>query len=135
MALSSFWIPFLRDELKADGNTILIGHSSEAIATMRFAEQWPLLGSMLVAAYDTDLGMEQEKQSGYFDNPWDWKKIKDNQQWITLFASQDDPWIPSEQPRYIHQQLNCVYHEYKGQGHFGGAYCKPTFSELSQVII
>ncbi len=135
LARSSFWIPFLRDELKADENTILVGHSSGAIAAMRFAEQWPVLGSVLVAAYHTDLGMEKEKQSGYFDKLWDWTKISNNQQWVTLFASQDDPWIPIEQPRYIHQQLNCEYHEYKDQGHFGGDYCKSTFQELSQVVI
>lgn len=135
LARASFWIPFLIHELKADENTILIGHSSGAIAAMRLAEKQPILGSILVGAYHTDLGMEKEKLSGYFDIPWDWKSIERNQQWVSLFASQDDPWIPIEQARYIHKQLNCEYHEYKKDGHFGGDYYKPIFPELSQVVI
>ncbi len=46
--------------------------------------------------------------------------MRNNQQWTVLFASQDDPWISIEEPRYIHKMLNCEYHEYKNEGHFGG---------------
>lgn len=135
LARASFWIPFICNELKADENTVLIGHSSGAIAAMRFAERQAILGSVLVGAYHTDLNMEKEKQSGYFDEPWNWESIRKNQQWIALFASQDDPWIPIEEARYIHLQLNCEYHEYKNEGHFGGDYYKPTFPELSYAVI
>lgn len=135
LARATSWIPFLLNELKADENTLLIGHSTGAIAAMRLAERQPILGSVLIGAYHTDLGIEKEKQSGYFDTPWNWENIRRNQQWIALFASQDDPWIPIEQARYIHTQLNCEYHEYKNAGHFGGDYYKPTFSELSYAVI
>ena len=135
LARAEYWIPFLLNDLKADENTILIGHSSGAIAAMRIAEKQRILGSVLVGAYHTDLNMETEKQSGYFNSVWDWKSIKDNQQWTILFASQNDPWISVEEPRYIHSQLDCEYHEYKNDGHFGGDYFKPTFPELSHAII
>ncbi|ARG99593.1 RBBP9/YdeN family alpha/beta hydrolase [Legionella micdadei] len=134
LARASFWIPFLLNELQADENTLLVGHSSGAIAAMRFAEKYPLLGSVLVGAYYTDLNMEKEKLSGYFDSPWNWNNIRNNQQSITLFASQDDPWISIDEPRFIHKQLNCEYHEYTNQGHFGGDYEKLTFPELSLAI-
>lgn len=135
LARASIWLPFLRDELKADEHTVLIGHSSGAIAAMRFAERQPILGSILVAAYHTDLGMEKEKLSGYFDSSWNWENIKKNQQWISLFASQDDPWISIDHPRHIHLQLNCEYHEFKNEGHFGGDYVKSTFPEITHTII
>lgn len=135
LARESYWIPFLGDELKVDHETILVGHSSGAIAAMRFAEQFTILGSILVGAYHTDLNMETEKQSGYFSRPWDWEKIRNNQKWISLFASDDDPWIPIEQARHIHQCLNCEYHEYKNQGHFGGDYIKEAFPELTLSIL
>jgi uncharacterized protein len=135
LARESYWIPFLVNDLKADENTILIGHSSGAIAAMRLAEKQRILGSILVGAYHTDLNMETEKQSGYFDRAWDWKAIQDHQQWIVLFASQDDPWIPIEEPRHLHVNLNCEYHEYTHEGHFGGDYFKPTFPEITQAII
>lgn len=135
LARETFWIPFLLDELKVDHNTILVGHSSGAIAAMRLAEKHKILGSVLVGAYHTDLGMETEILSGYFNRPWQWDKIKQNQQWTVLFASQDDPWIPIAEPRYLHQQLNCEYHEYKNQGHFGGDYFKQDFPELTLAIL
>jgi predicted alpha/beta hydrolase family esterase len=135
LARSSFWIPFLINDLKADENTILIGHSTGAIAAMRLAEKQLILGSVLVGAYYTDLDLQKEKQSGYFDTPWDWKSIQKNQKWSILFASQDDPWVPIKQARYIHMHLNCEYHEYKNEGHFGGDYYKENFSELSCAVI
>ncbi len=135
LARESYWIPFLREELKAGSDTVLIGHSSGAIAAMRFAENHQLLGSILVGAYHTHLGVEAEKQSGYFDRPWEWDKIKKNQKWISLFASSDDPWIPIEEARNIHAKLDCEYHEYKNQGHFGGDYFKSTFPELTLSVL
>ncbi len=135
LARASVWLPFLLKELEVDENTVLVGHSTGAIAAMRLAEEHQILGSVLVAAYHTDLEMEKEKQSGYFDKPWNWESIKNNQHWIALCASQDDRWVPITQARHVQQQLNCEYHEYKDQGHFGGDYLKETFPELSQIIL
>ncbi|WP_341792077.1 alpha/beta hydrolase [Rickettsia endosymbiont of Gonocerus acuteangulatus] len=102
---------------------------------MRFAEQYPILGSVLVGAYHTDLDMEKEKLSGYFSRPWNWEKIRSNQKYISLFASEDDPWIPIDYARYLYKHLNCEYHEYKNQGHFGGDYTKKEFPELTLSIL
>ena len=135
LARAQYWLPFLKDDLKVDDKTILVGHSSGAIAAMRIAEEMPILGSVLVGTYYTDLDMEAEKQSGYFETPWNWEAIKNNQQWTIIFASQDDPWIRVEEPRYIHNKLQCEYHEYTNQGHFGGDYHKPEFPELVQAIL
>lgn|SRR3990167_2131941 len=135
LARYDYWIPFLKNEIKVDNNTILIGHSTGAVAAMRIAESQPILGSVLVGVYHTNLGMEKEIQSGYFDKPWNWNAIKKNQQWTIIFASQDDPWIHIDEPRFIHSKLNCEYHEYRDQGHFGGDYSKPDFPELSQFVL
>ncbi len=135
LARESHWIPFLLKELQVDENTILVGHSSGALAAMRLAEKHKIWGSVLVGAYHSDLDMETERLSGYFSRSWDWEKIVENQKWISLFASEDDPWIPIDEPRFIHTQLNCEYHEYKNQGHFGGDYFKAEFPELAFVIL
>ncbi|KJV92367.1 RBBP9/YdeN family alpha/beta hydrolase [Rickettsia bellii] len=135
LAREFYWIPFLHDEIKVDDQTILVGHSSGAIAAMRLTEQYPILGSVLVGAYHTDLDMEKEKLSGYFSRPWNWEKIRSNQKYISLFASEDDPWIPIDHARYLHKHLNCEYHEYKNQGHFGGDYTKKEFPELTLSIL
>lgn len=134
LARESYWVPFLRDNLKADEQSILVGHSSGAIAAMRLAETDKLLGSVLVGAYHTDLGMSTEKESGYFNRLWNWEPIVKNQQWIIQFASINDPWIPIEEARFVHKKLNTEYHEFMDQGHFGGDYNKPTFPELFEAL-
>lgn len=135
LARESYWIPFLKDELLADENTILIGHSSGAIAAMRYAEKQRIFGSVLVGAYHTHLNMETEKVSGYFDRPWDWETIRKNQHWIGVFASTNDPWIPIEEARFLQKHLRPDYFEFHEKGHFGGDYYKPTFSELVDYIL
>lgn len=134
LALTSSWLPFLKNVLHVDENSVLVGHSSGALAAMRFAEQNKILGSVIIGAMHTDLGIESERLSGYFDTPWNWESIKNNQKWIIQFASTDDPWIPIEEPRFVHQKLGSEYYEFTNQGHFGGDYYKQTFPELVDVI-
>ncbi|MBC7836930.1 alpha/beta hydrolase [Acetobacteraceae bacterium] len=133
MAREEYWLPFIK-ELGADEETILIGHSSGAVAAMRYAERHKILGSVLVGACYTDLGEESERISGYFKNPWNWDTIKKNQKWIIQFASTDDPFIPLEQPHYIKENLETEYHEFTDQGHFGGDKDKLDFPELIEAI-
>jgi len=133
LARAAFWLPFIQ-ELGADENTILIGHSSGAVAAMRFAETYKILGSVLVGACYTDLGMTSEKKSGYYDHLWNWESIKQNQHWIVQFASTDDPYIPIKEARFIHESLQTDYHEYVDEGHFGSDKNKKEFPEIIETI-
>lgn len=133
LARKKYWLPFIK-ELGADEHTILIGHSSGAVASMRYAENNKILGSALAGACYTDLGDENEKLSGYYNRPWVWEKIKSNQKWVVQFASTNDPWIPVQEARYIHEKLITQYFEFTDQGHFGGDYLKETFPELLEAI-
>lgn len=133
LAREKYWLPYIK-ELGADENTILIGHSSGAIAAMRFAEKNKILGSILVGAYYTDLGNETEKKSGYFDHPWQWEVIKNNQQWIAQFASTDDPYIPIKEARHVQQMLEADYFEHNDEGHFSGDKNKVEFPEIVEYI-
>jgi uncharacterized protein len=132
LAKESSWIPFLKNHLKADENTVLVGFSSGAIAAMRFAETHAILGTALVSAYHTDLGLKEEVMSGYFNRPWNWEAIKNNQHWILQFASLDDPLIPIHEPRLVHEKLDTKYWEFGDQGHFN--FDKFTFPELSEAL-
>ena len=130
IAREKYWIPFLKNILKADKNTILIGHSSGADASMRFAENNKLLGAILVSPSYTDLGLKIEKQSGYFNRSWQWDKIKENQKWIVQFGSKDDPYISLKEFRHIHKMLSTEYYEFENRGHF----LQETFPEIVKVI-
>ena len=117
----SKWIPYVRDELKADKNTVVIGHSTGALLAMRLLEQIPLGGVILVSAAHTDLGDEGERASGYFDDEWDWEKMKSNGAWVHQFHSADDYLIPVDEARFVAKQLeaeNFCYEELNGFSHF-----------------
>jgi predicted alpha/beta hydrolase family esterase len=102
---------------------------------MRYAEDHKILGSILIGVCYTDLGYESERQSGYYDGPWKWDRIKNNQRWIIQFASTDDPFIPIEEARFIHEHLDSDYHEYTDQAHFGhGDSPKYEFPDLIAAL-
>ncbi len=130
---AEYWLPFIKS-IGADENTILVGHSTGAIAAMRFAEENKILGTVLVAGYYTDLEDPEEKESGYFNTPWQWEKIKENQKWIVQFHSTDDPWIPTEEAHMIHKKLQTELHEFNNRGHFGVDGPKHDFPELFEEL-
>lgn len=136
LAREKYWIPFIENELRADEDTIIVGHSSGAVAAMKYAETHKIFGSVLIGASYTDLGDEGEKASGYFDKPWQWDAIKNNQNWIIQFASTDDPYIPIDEARYIHKMLGTEYIEDTNEQHYTGInHDKFEFPELVEKIL
>ncbi len=130
LASMKHWLPFLH-ELGADENTILVGHSSGAVAAMRYAENNKIFGTVLIGACYTDLGLQNEKDAGYYDAPWQWEKIKNNQNWIIQFHSTDDPFISTDEARFIHEQLSTEYYEFNNYGHFID---RKEFPELIEAV-
>jgi predicted alpha/beta hydrolase family esterase len=129
-ARASVWLPHL-EALGADERTILIGHSSGAVAAMRFAETHAVLASILVGVCHTDLGDSFEAASGYYAAPWQWQRIRDNQQWIAIFNSTDDPHIPIAEARFVAAQLKASYFESTDRGHFTDS---RQFPEIVEVV-
>lgn len=119
-ARAEFWLPHL-ESLGADEHTILIGHSSGAVAAMRYAETHRLMGSVLVAVCHTDLGDAFEAASGYYSAPWQWQDIRANQQWMAIYHSTDDPLIPIREARFVAAQLKASLFEFSDRGHFTGS--------------
>jgi hypothetical protein len=118
IARSEYWLPFLKDHLKAGADDVLIGWSSGAVAAMRYVENNRIKGSVLISPCYTDLGDELEKQGGYYDKPWNWEKIKANQDKIALFYGDNDPYIPQDQFEFIASKLNPEIHKIHAAGHF-----------------
>jgi uncharacterized protein len=113
-------LPFLRDTVRVGKNDVIIGWSSGATAAMRYAEDNKILGSILFAPSYTDLGMESEKKSGYFTKPWQWEKIKHNQEKIALLYGDEDTEIPQADFEFIAQKLSPSVIKIHKAGHFIG---------------
>jgi predicted alpha/beta hydrolase family esterase len=117
-AKEKIWIPFILNKLKADSNTIIIGHSSGAEAAMRLLENSKLKGMVLVSACHTDLGVESERLAGYYNRTWEWEKIKSNADWILQYHSSDDPYIPINEADHVATNLSSEYFKFNDKSHF-----------------
>ncbi len=135
-AHANIWLPHIENTVKADANAIIIGHSSGGVAALRYLETHKLRGVIIIGVMHTDLGFEDEKDSGYYDSPWQWDKIKANAGWIVQFASTDDPYIPIAVPHLIHEQLDSEYYELSDRGHYMTDQnpLNKTFPEILEVI-
>lgn len=137
VARKTIWIPYIKKHIKKDEETILIGHSSGATAILSFLETHTCKAAILVGTYYTDLNDSLEKESGYFDKPWNWEAIKNNAEKIIIFAAENDPYIPIEEPRHIQKMLDAEYHEYSEGGHFSSdkdGNEKKTFPEIVEAV-
>ncbi|XP_065647429.1 serine hydrolase RBBP9 isoform X2 [Hydra vulgaris] len=134
-ARESQWITFMHDELLIDEHTLIIGHSSGACAAVRYAEKFKVYGVVLVSAYASDLGDSIEKQSGYFDRPWQWDMVKANTQWICQFGSIDDPYLPWSEQKLVAESLNAELHEYIDMGHFNQSTCIEIFEVIKKHLL
>jgi uncharacterized protein len=129
-ARAGVWLPHL-EALGAGAGTVLVGHSSGAVAALRYSETHRLRGSVLVSVCHTDLGDGFERASGYYDAPWDWTRIRAHQDWVGIFHSTDDPHIPVAEPRFVAARLGASYFEMEGRGHFTDS---GAFPELVQFV-
>jgi predicted alpha/beta hydrolase family esterase len=141
------WLPFLLNECgcaEHGSRTIVIGHSSGAVAALRLLEVQALAGAVLVSACHTDLGYVSESRAHYYPRsecseraksgdggPWQWDAISENAGWIEQFHSTDDRFIHVEEARYVNAMLGEVntYHEFTDRDHF----FRP-FEELIDVL-
>nr|ACO10045.1 Retinoblastoma-binding protein 9 [Osmerus mordax] len=129
-ARESIWLPYMEDELQCDDETVIIGHSSGAAAAMRYAETHKVFGIILVGAYTSDLEDENERESGYFNRPWEWEKIKGNAGHIVQFGSTDDPFLPWDEQEAVAKGLKADLRKYTDKGHFQNT----QFPELINVV-
>lgn len=124
------WLPFIRDELGVDEHTIVVGHSSGAEAAMRLCENTHIAGLLLVSACHSDMGMESEAISGYYNRPWQWQRIKEHAGWIVQLHSTNDRLVPVAEAREVAQQLGSEYIENGSRGHF----LKRTMPEVVEIL-
>jgi len=131
LARKDIWLPHLKDVTKAGPNDVLIGWSSGAVAAMRYAETYKIAGSILISPCYTDLNDDMEKQSGYYEDPWNWQQIKKNQKKIALVWGDDDPYIPQAEFAYIAVHLSPEKIKLPGGRHFEE---RQDFPELLKYI-
>jgi uncharacterized protein len=89
-----------------------------------------IVGLVLVSAYTSHLDDETERQSGYFDRPWQWETIRNNVGFIVQFGSDDDPFLPWCEQQSVAQHLSADFKQFNNKGHFQNS----TFPELVNTV-
>ncbi|KAM6972732.1 serine hydrolase RBBP9 [Aplochiton taeniatus] len=129
-ARENIWLRFMEEDLQCDEETVIIGHSSGAAAAMRYAETHKVFAIVLVGAYTSDLGDETERESGYFNRPWEWDKMRLNASHVVQFGSTDDPFLPWEEQQAVADGLKTQLFKYTDRGHFQNTH----FPELIDTV-
>lgn len=133
VAHMNIWLPYLEQHLITSDHTIVIGHSSGAVATLRYLEHHRLTGAILVSCNYTDLGFADEKEAGWYDAPWQWEQIKRNAGWIVQLHSDNDPYFDTTEPKYIQTNLGSELRILPNRGHFMTDH-NPTNNQFPEII-
>lgn len=137
-ARRSVWLPFVLS-LGCGADTVVIGHSSGAVAAMRLLEDHKLAGVVLVSSCHSDLGEPNEAASGYYPpsgGEWKWAAQRENAGAsggnIRILHSEDDPFIPLDEALHVADMLKTKLHVAKGESHFFTPY-EPIFDAVMEV--
>ena len=100
--------------------SILIGHSSEAVAILGLLQNLPAEKKVnicyLIGAFKNDLGWDSLKE--LFQEPLDFELIKSKANKFVFIHSDNDPYCPLEQAQYLSDKLNGELIIKPGQFHF-----------------
>lgn len=103
-----------------DKNTIIIGHSSGAVATLGLLQALPsdtiIKQCILIGSFKDDLGWTN--LGGLFEEPLDFDVIKKHCANFLLIHSDNDPYCPLEHAQYLAKKLNGALRIEPGQKHF-----------------
>lgn len=113
---------FLRDHLPwaLDEDTIIVGHSSGAVAALSALELLPensrVRGVVLVGAFKDDLGWEALNE--LFVPPMDYAALSKRAEKFLLLHSDNDPYCPLEHAEFLATELHGELRIFPGEGHF-----------------
>jgi predicted alpha/beta hydrolase family esterase/HD superfamily phosphodiesterase len=122
-----------------DSDTILVGHSSGAVEILSLLQNVPnktiVSDVYLVSAFTDNLGWDV--LDGMFLEQYNYEVIKEKARSFTLFHSDNDPYVPLEQAKYIAEKLGGTLFVKPGQGHFNleNSPKYKEFPELLELII
>lgn len=103
-----------------DSRTVIVGHSSGAIAALGLLQALPedtrIKQCILIGSFKNDLGWPN--LSGLFEHPLDFKTIKERCESFLLIHSDNDPYCPISHARYLADKLDGTLRIELGQKHF-----------------
>jgi len=121
---------------KFNNDSILIGHSSGAVAIFGLLEALPegiqVNACYLIGAFKNDLDWEQ--LTSLFEKPFDFEKIKSKAKRFVFIHSDDDPYCPLEHAEFLSTKLGGELIIKKGQKHFSMSTFGDAYKEFPFLL-
>ncbi len=123
----------LSSDFKFNKDTIIIGHSSGAVATLGLLSKLrtPIKTSYLVSAFKDSLGWDA--LDDLFTEKIDYKKAGQNAEKIVFLHSDNDPYCPLEHAKHLLKQVDGELVVIKGQGHFNTEN-SPKYTKFPELL-
>jgi len=127
---------FIFDKWQFNSDSILIGHSSGAVAILGILQEMPedivVEKAILVAGFKDDLGIDAIKKM--FEYQFDWDKIKRCAKKFILIHSDNDPHVPLGHGKYLEEKLNGELKILSGQGHFSISTAGEKYKQFPELL-
>ncbi len=115
------WADFVYENcpFSIDEETLIIGHSSGGILALILAQETDVaIGAVVAVSVFYDNSLNWEPNNRLFDVSFDWQRICDRTHKLLFVHSDDDPYVPLEQAKYIAEQCDSEIIVIPQQGHF-----------------
>ncbi len=118
-------------------DSILIGHSSAPLAICNLLQNLPdditVDTCIFVGAFRKEHDWEFDT-SQLFVEPYNWKKIKTKAKRFIIIHSEDDPYCPLEDAKWLAKTLNGELIIKKGQKHFSIGSAGPQYKQFPFLL-
>jgi uncharacterized protein len=126
---------FANKEWDFNSNSIIIGHSSGSVAALGLLQKLPsgivIDTCILIGSFKDNLGWDN--LDGLFEEPFDFKQIREHCRKFVFIHSDNDPYCPLEHARYLSEQLDGKLIVIPGEAHFS-IETNPKYSEFPYLL-
>ena len=120
-------------------NSVIIGHSSGAVAILGLLEALPddikINTAILAGAFTKRLSESPswEMLRELFGKDFDYETIKQKSSKFIFVHSEDDPYCPIEQAEFLSKKLDGTLYRFDGMGHFS-LRLDPRFDKFPELL-
>lgn len=118
-------------------DTLIIGHSSGAILALVLAqENHTPVGALVAVSVFYDNSLNWQPNNKLFDVGFDWPAIQKGAAKLLLVHSDNDPYVPLEQARFVADKCHAQIVVLSDQGHFNTEASESynQFPELLEIL-
>lgn len=124
------WVKQLRTCIGVPNEEVfLVGHSLGCMAIMRYLESYganeKIGGVLLVSGFSRSIGIPY--LDNFFEKPLDHEKVKQSVSRITIINSDDDPYVPLAEGKFLEEKLGGKFVVLSNGGHINQASGFVTF--------